>query len=251
MVDFGVLVLAEIPNWVSGLCFLGAMLGGVMVSRWAAGNEAFEESHVTMGVLGFLALVAAGALVPGLFFDIDDGGRILLGMGLALAGLGSWMGSREMLKSRLLPMLCLLYVGLVAVVFIVNPTWYYESGMGTRGVLLIAATFAVPLSIGRLVAVGIGMEDLSGRVGVVLTALTLACWPMAKEVLVQKADDWAHQTAVEQYEKGEQAYEGVTSKSRSLEDKVPGLTVNYVEPQDTSDGTASVGAALPGGSDEK
>jgi len=221
-------LLAEIPGWGTGLAFVAAIVGGILVSRKFAANEAFADSHVTMGVLGFVGLIALGSLVPGLFLDMDGGARFLLGLGLAIMGLGGWLASREMLQGRLVPALCLLYVALAAVAFWLQPQLYFDSGDGTRAMLLIASTFVVPLSLGRLVAMGLGMEDLSLRMGAVLTAITLALWPMAKEVVVQSAEKWAHEEAVKKWEVGSKSYPVTAEAREALKKSRPKLTVHYL-----------------------
>tara|TARA_B100000029_G_scaffold461688_1_gene493663 strand:- start:2407 stop:3195 length:789 start_codon:yes stop_codon:yes gene_type:complete len=243
-------ILAEVPASVTGLGFVAAIVGGVFVARWCAGREAFAESHVTMGVLGFAALIAVGSLVPGLFFDLSDAGRMLLGVGLALFALGIWMASRETLKGRLVATLCLLYVAVVGVVFWQMPQLYFDSGSGIRVLLLIASTFAVPLSLGRLVAMGLKMEDLSFRLGVVLTAITLAAWPMAKEVVVRAAENWSHEEAVKKWSEGSESYPVTANVKKTLEERRPGLTVHYL-----SEGKSSTESKSPGqigaGNDDK
>ena len=76
------LLLAKVPVWGVGVCFVLTVVGGYVASRWCEKQEAFAESHVTMGVLAFAGLIALGSLVPGLFFDLDAGGRFLLGLAL-------------------------------------------------------------------------------------------------------------------------------------------------------------------------
>lgn len=234
-------VLAEIPASVTGLGFVAAIVGGVFVARWCANREAFADSHVTMGVLGFAGLVALGSLVPGLFFDLSDAGRMLLGVGLALVGFGAWMASREMLKGRLVATLCLLYVVVVGVAFWQMPQMYFDSGNGIRALLLIASTFVVPLSLGRLVAMGLKMEDLSFRLGVVFTAITLATWPMAKEVVVRAADNWTHGEAVKKWNQGSDNYPVTADAKKTLEERRPGLTVHYL-----AEGKSSAESKSPG-----
>lgn len=222
------LLLAEMPVWVSGLAFVGAIVGGILVSRRCAAREAFADSHVTMGVLGFVGLIAVGSLVPGLFLELDNGTRFLLALGLSMIGLSAWLASREMFRGRLMAMLCLLYVALAAVTFWLQPQLYLDSGEGTRALLLIVSTFVVPLSLGRLVAMGLGMPDLSLRMGAVLTAITLALWPMAKGVVVQSAEKWAHREAVKKWEAGRTNYK-VSKKGKEALAKVrPKLTVHFV-----------------------
>ncbi|HCD03368.1 MAG TPA: hypothetical protein DER64_22870, partial [Planctomycetaceae bacterium] len=200
------LILAKIPVWGAGVCFVLTVVGGYVASRWCEKQEAFAESHVTMGVLAFAGLVALGSMVPGLFFDLDTGGRFLLGLGLGVFGLGGWLGSRDMLKGQLVAAMCLLYVAVSVAVFVWQPQWYFGSGTGTRAVLLIAATFVVPLSLGHLLAMAMKMEDFSWRIGVVLTTVTLALWPMAKGVVVQAADKWIHDAAVQKWQAGNDSY---------------------------------------------
>ena len=109
MNELGLLrILAEIPAWGTGLGFVAAVIGGILVSRRLSVREEFADSYVTMGVLGFGGLIAVGSLVPGLFFDLENGTRFLLGLGVVLIGLGIWMFSREMLPGRLVAVLCLL-----------------------------------------------------------------------------------------------------------------------------------------------
>jgi len=222
------LLLAEIPWWGTGLAFVAAVVGGILVSRRFAVREAFADSHVTMGVLGFAGLIALGSVFPGVFFDLDNGTRFLLALGLATIGLAAWLASREIFRGRLMPVLCLLYVALVAVAFWLQPQLYFDSGDGTRAMLLIISTFVVPLSLGRLVAMGLGMEDLSFRMGAVLTAITLALWPMAKGVVVQSAEKWVHDEAVKKWELGSKSYPVTTEAKQALEKVRPKLTVHYV-----------------------
>ncbi len=223
------LLLAQIPVWAVGSCFVLTVVGGYAVSRWCEKHEAFAESHVTMGVLAFFGLVALGSVVPGLFFDMDTGGRFLLGLGLVVIGLGGWLGTRDVLKGQLVAAMCLLYVAVSVAVFVWQPQWYFDSGNATRAALLIASTFVVPFSFGHLLAMAMRMEDLSWRIGVVLTAVTLALWPMAKGVVGQAADKWIHDTAVQQWEAGNDSYKVTEGVVETLEKSLPGLTVNYSE----------------------
>ena len=242
-------LLAEMPLWATGLGFVAAIIGGVVVSRLFAAREAFADSYVTMGVLGFAGLITLGSLVPGLFFDLDSGARFLLGLGLFVIGLGGWMASREMLKGRLVAVLCLLFVAVAGVVFWQFPQWYFDSGNGTRALLLISSTFVVPLSVGRLVATTLRMEDLSFRLGVVLTAITLALWPMAKELVVRGGNEWKHEEAVRKWEEGSESYPVTVEAKQVLEKKRPGLTVHYLadgKSRDEARSSGRLGAAEEG-----
>ena len=245
------LILAKIPVWGAGACFVLTVVGGYVASRWCEKQEAFAESHVTMGVLAFAGLVALGSLVPGLFFDLDTGGRFLLGLGLGVVGLGGWLGSRDRLKGQLVAVMCLLYVAVSVAVFVWQPQWYFGSGVGTKAVLLIASTFVVPLSLGHLLAMALKMEDFSWRIGVVLTTVTLALWPMAKGVVVQAADKWIYDAAVEKWQAGDKSYKVTDGVVETLQEKLPGLTVNYSQggkmPDAEPGGTS---ATMRSGSDE-
>ncbi len=243
------LILAKIPVWGAGVCFVLTVVGGYVASRWCEKQEAFAESHVTMGVLAFASLVALGSLVPGLFFDLDTGGRFLLGLGLGVFGLGGWLGSRDMLKGQLVAVMCLLYVAVSVAVFVWQPQWYFDSGTGTRAVLLIAATFVVPLSLGHLLAMAMKMEDFSWRIGVVLTTVTLALWPMAKGVVVQAADKWIHDAAVQKWQAGNDNYKVTDGVVKTLGKKLPGLTVNYSEGGKMPDAKPGASAVMRSGGD--
>ena len=236
MNELGLLrLLAEIPAWGTGLGFVAAVIGGILVSRRLSVREEFADSYVTMGVLGFGGLIAVGSLVPGLFFELDNGTRFLLGLGVVLIGLGIWMLSREMLPGRLGSVLCLLYVAIAATVYCLQPQWYFDSGDGTRAILLISATFVVPLSLGRLLAMALRMEDLSFRMGFVLTAITLALWPMAKEVVARAADNWVHEEAVKTWDAGNNSYPVTAEIKESLGRVRPTLMVHYLSDGKSSD----------------
>ena len=98
------LLLAEIPWWGTGLALVAAIVGGILVSRRFAAREAFADSHVTMGVLGFAGLIALGSVVPGLFFDLDRGARFLLGLGLSMIyGFARQAGGHLQIRSERLP----------------------------------------------------------------------------------------------------------------------------------------------------
>ncbi len=221
------LLLAKVPVWGVGVCFVLTVVGGYVASRWCEKQEAFAESHVTMGVLAFAGLIALGSLVPGLFFDLDAGGRFLLGLALGVFALGGWLGIRNVFKGQLLAVMCLLYVAVSVAVFVLQPQWYFGSGAETRAVLLIAATFVVPLSVGHVLAVAMRMEDFSWRIGVVLMTVTLAFWPMAKGVVVQAADKWIHEDAVQKWQDGNDRYKVTDGVVKTLEKQLPGLAVNY------------------------
>lgn len=229
------LLLAEVPAWVSAAYLVIAVVGGVFVSRRCARQEAFEDSYITMGVLGFAAVMAVGALVPGLVVELDTGTRVLLGLMLGIIGLGGWMGSREQLPGRLFPLMCLLYVFLALVVFAFRPGLFFDSETGTRALFLIGATFAVPLSVGRLVAMKLGMEEASFRFGVVATAVTLGIWPMAKELVVDAAEERAYSQAIDEYDSQNREYRVNESIKTSL--NVPGLTVIYDQQPSATIGT--------------
>jgi len=240
-------LLAEIPAWGTGLGFVAAIIGGIVVSRKCSTREAFADSHVTIGVLSFAGLIALGSLVPGLFFDLDIGERFLLGLGLAVMGLGGWMTSREMFRGSLVAVLCLLYVVVAAAVFWQFPQWYFNTGDGIRVLVLIASTFVVPLSLGRLIAMSLRMEDLSFRLGVVLTAVTLALWPMAKEVVVRGADDWAHEEAVNKWKEGSESYPVTADVKKALNEVQPRLTVHYLADGKSPDEAKPSGRMEAGG----
>ena len=223
------LLLAKVPVWGAGVCFVLTVVGGYVASRWCEKQEAFAESHVTMGVLAFAGLIALGSLIPGLFFDLDAGGRFLLGLALGVFALGGWLGIRNVLKGQLVAVMCLLYMAVSVAVFVLQPQWYFGSGTATRAVLLIAATFVVPFSIGHVLAMALRMEDFSWRIGVVLTTVTLAVWPMAKGVVVQAADTWIHEDAVQKWQDGQKRYQVTDGVVTDLEEKLPGLAVNYSE----------------------
>ena len=221
------LLLAKVPVWGAGVCFVLTVVGGYVASRWCEKQEAFAESHVTMGVLAFAGLIALGSLVPGLFFDLDAGGRFLLGLALGVFALGGWLGIRNVLKGQLVAVMCLLYMAVSVAVFVLQPQWYFGSGTATRAVLLIAATFVFPFSIGHVLAMALRMEDFSWRIGVVLTTVTLAVWPMAKGVVVQAADTWIHEDAVQKWQDGQNRYQVTDGVVTDLKNKLPGLAVNY------------------------
>ncbi len=229
------MLLAEVPAWASAAYFVIAVVGGVYISRRCASQEAFEDSYITMGVLGFAAVMAVGALVPGLVVELDAGSRVLLGLMLAVIGLGGWMGSREKLPGRLFPLMCLLYVVAALVVFAFRPGLFFDSETGTRVLFLIGSTFAVPLSVGRLVAIQLGMEDASFRFGVVATAITLGLWPMAKELVVDAAEERAYSQAIDEYDSQSRDYKVDESIKTKLD--VPGLTVIYDQQPSATIGT--------------
>ncbi len=229
------MMLAELPAWTSSAYFIIAVAGGVFVARRCAEKEAFEDSYVTMGVLGFAALMAVGSLVPGLVVDLDTGSRVLLGLGLAVMGLGGWMSLREQLPGRLFPVMCLLYVLVALVVFAFEPGLFFDSETGTRALFLVGSTFAVPLSVGRLLAVRLGMEESAFRFGIVLTAITLGLWPLAKELVVGAAEERAYSQASDAYESRRKEYRVDESIRTKLD--VPGLTVIYEQRSNATIGT--------------
>ncbi|HAA59779.1 MAG TPA: hypothetical protein DCE39_02470 [Planctomycetaceae bacterium] len=243
------LLLAKVPVWGAGVCFVLTVVGGYVASRWCEKQEAFAESHVTMGVLAFAGLIALGSLVPGLFFDLDDGGRFLLGLALGVFALGGWLGIRNVFKGQLLAVMCLLYVAVSVAVFVFQPQWYFGSGAETRAVLLIAATFVVPLSVGHVLAMAMRMEDFSWRIGVVLMTVTLAFWPMAKGVVVQAADKWIHEDAVRKWQDGNDRYKVTPGVVKTLEKQLPGLAVNYSKDGKMADAKPGASEMMRSGED--
>ena len=104
-----------------------------------------------------------------------------------------------------------------------------------------------------LLAVVLRMEDLSFRLGVVLTAITLALWPMAKEVVVRAADDWVHEEAVKKCKTGSESYPVTAEVKKALNEVSPRLTVHYLAGGKSLDEAKASGRKGPAGdnSDKK
>lgn len=219
--------LTVMPTWATSAWIVLSIVGAICVSRDCARQEAFEQSYVSLGVVGGLVLIAIGSLCPGLILDLTSGSRVLVGLGLVAIAVGVYFSWTDRRSEILAPSLCLVYVIVAMAVFAFRPGMFFGISSGGQATFLIAVTFVVPLSLGRLIAGWLNIEDAAFRIGVVLVALTLGVWPMASQLLIGAAEQRAYEQNRAEHVKQQEEYKVQPLIKQELEELVPGLNVIF------------------------
>jgi len=175
-------VLAAGSGWVPLVITIDVIIG--LVIAWKlSDSERYGESAISLGTVAIVGLMLLESLVPGVLVDLGAGSRFLLGLAIVIAAATTWLTRTERVGDAATAIAMLVYVGIAVVVFAFWRDGFFSISTGWRIMLAIVATFAVPLSFGNLVARGLKVPDLGGRMGVVLLAITMALWPFIYQVL--------------------------------------------------------------------
>jgi len=185
-------------------------------------------------------------LCPGLILDLAGGARILVGLGLAVIAAGVFFSLTDRRSDALLSILCLSYVAAALAVFAFRPGLFFGISGGGQATFLIGVTFVVPLSVGRLLARWLKIDDAAFRIGVVLTALTLGVWPLASQLLIGAAEQRGYSQDTAEHVRQQEDYKVRDGIKQQLEELVPGLTVVHeVSGSEETAPVRSVGSAGP------